>query len=156
MSSDIQREGLIADIRERVGREYGARSVLFAEAAAGRLGLNHADLQYLNIAARNAPLTAGRFAELTGLTTGAITGVIDRLESAGFVRRAHDPADRRRVLIEPVPARLRDLGTVFGPSQQAWTEFLSKYTDDELEFIRDFMESSAGILQEQTDRLRDQ
>src|SRR4051794_6569019 len=85
-------------------RNMGAQAVLFHVQVADALGLNATDLRCLVIAG-DAPVTAGRLAELTGLTSGAITGVIDRLERGRFVRRSEDPRDRRRVVIEATHAR---------------------------------------------------
>src|SRR5690349_23076125 len=83
-----------------LGRELSARTVLFHDAVASRIGLSATESKCLDIALRaNGPLTAGKLAEQTGLTTGAITGVLDRLERAGFIRREKDEADRRQVLI---------------------------------------------------------
>src|SRR5438270_3489198 len=83
-------------------RQLSAATILFHQAIADRLGLNVTDHKCLDILERTGPMTAGEMAQQTGLTTGAITGVIDRLEQAGFVRRAEDPNDRRRVIIEPI------------------------------------------------------
>src|SRR3954470_6827245 len=82
-------------------REISTVTILFHQAIADRLGMNVTDHKCAGILARSGPITAGELARLTGLTTGAITGVVDRLEQAGFVRRARDSSDRRRVIIEP-------------------------------------------------------
>jgi DNA-binding MarR family transcriptional regulator len=71
--------------------------------ASQRLGLGGTDSRFLTLLAVHGPLTPGRFAALTGLTTGSVTGVIDRLEQAGFVSRERDETDRRKVLVVPVP-----------------------------------------------------
>src|SRR5687768_10615436 len=94
-----------------LGREESARSVMFLQAVAGRLGLSAIELKCLDLALRAGPepLTAGRLATLTGLTTGAVTGVVDRLEEGGFVRRERDPDDRRRVIVRLVARREADL-----------------------------------------------
>ena len=84
-------------------REISTVTILFHQAIADRLGMNVTDHKCAGILARSGPITAGELARRTGLTTGAITGVIDRLEQAGFARRARDPGDRRRVIIEPDP-----------------------------------------------------
>src|ERR1700744_359744 len=77
-------------------RETSALGVLFSQAVASRLGIASSDLECLDIVVLRGPVTAGELATATGLTTGAITGVIDRLEQAGFVRRTRDAADRRK------------------------------------------------------------
>jgi DNA-binding MarR family transcriptional regulator len=155
MSSDRRhREELVETLRRQVGRDYGNWTVAFTQAAAERLGLNAPDLGYLTAIVQEEPLTAGRLAELTGLTTGAITGVIDRLERDGFVRREPDPADRRRVIIRTVPERMRESGEVFASSQRAWADLSARYRDDELAFIIDFMRRSTAVLKEETAKLR--
>src|SRR4051794_32053548 len=80
-------------------RVFANQTVLYTQAVADQLGLNLTDLSCTGILSAEGPITAGRLAELTGLTTGAITGVIDRLERAGYVRRESDPNDRRRVVV---------------------------------------------------------
>src|SRR5574342_463312 len=79
-------------------RDVSGQGVLYSQAVAERLRINSTDLECLDHISRG-PVTAGRLAELTGLTTGAITGVIDRLERIGLVRREHDPDDRRKPLV---------------------------------------------------------
>src|SRR5262245_63436874 len=83
-------------------RQMSAGSVMFHQAIADRIGLHVTDHKCADLIMRNGSMTAGALAGLTGLTTGAITGVVDRLESAGLVRRALDTNDRRRVLREIV------------------------------------------------------
>ncbi len=74
--------------------------VLFNHAVAQRVGLGGSDAQFMTLLQLHGPLTPGRLAELSGLTTGTVTGVLDRLERAGFVRRTRDGGDRRKVLVE--------------------------------------------------------
>jgi DNA-binding MarR family transcriptional regulator len=148
------RDALIDAIRQGVGRDMGNKIVLFTEAAAARLGLTAADLGYLSIIVQCGPLTAGRLAELTNLTSGAVTGMVDRLEQGGFVRREQDPEDRRRVIIRLLPDRMPEAGQVFASSQQAWADMCSEYSDDELRFIIDFMNRTNAVLDRETAKLR--
>src|SRR5687767_9559157 len=98
-----ERASIIAELLD-LGRDLSARTILFHEAVASRLGLSATDSKCLDIALRSPEsLTAGRLAEATGLTTGAITGVLDRLERGGFIRREKDDSDRRQVFIRVVP-----------------------------------------------------
>src|SRR5271157_5057901 len=87
-------------------RQLATATVMFHQAIADRLGMHVTDHKCLDILVQTGPIPAGALAERTGLTTGAITGVIDRLEKAGFVRRIKDPDDRRRVVIEPFADRI--------------------------------------------------
>jgi len=122
---------------ERELRIMGARSVMLSHATASRLGISPADLETMDILGTSGPLTAGRLAELTGLTTGAITGVVDRLERAGFVRRERDANDRRRVIVHLVPDRARKIGKLYQPLARAMAELYQRYSDEELALILD-------------------
>src|SRR2546428_12497931 len=96
------RAELLAAMNEAARRKSTA-TVLFHTAVAERLGLSATDHKYADLIARQGPMTAGELADRTGLTTGAITGVLDRLEPAGGVRRERDPHDRRRVMGDLIP-----------------------------------------------------
>ena len=80
-------------------RRNGSIMQLLGQMSAERIGINVTDLNCLNIVALTGPMTAGELARATGLTTASITGVLDRLEDGGFVRRERDPKDRRRVIV---------------------------------------------------------
>src|SRR5262249_45297631 len=114
-------------------RQLSAATIMFHQAVADRLGMNVTDHKCADIIERNGPLPAGELAERTGLTTGAITGVIDRLEKAGFVRRAKDPGDRRRVIIEPCYKRMGQvIGPLFESMGRATAELCAHYSTAEL------------------------
>ncbi len=106
------RAAIFLDLQKAI-RKLSAQSVLFSTAVSSRLGINSSDLECLDIVNLSGAATAGQLATITGLTTGAITGVIDRLEKAGFVRRRRDPNDRRRVIIEALPDAEREIGPMF-------------------------------------------
>src|SRR5690606_6880522 len=95
------RDALVARLL-RAAPALVAAGLDFHAAVAESVGLSLTDLRYLHLVTEG-PVTAGDLARRTGLTTGAVTRVIDRLQRAGFVRRAADPSDRRRVIVEPVP-----------------------------------------------------
>src|SRR5919204_2273684 len=97
----MKRDEMIQAINDKL-RETSTETIMFHQAVADVLGLHITDHKCLDIIYRYGAMPAGRLAELTGLTTGAVTGIIDRLEKAGYVRRANDPKDRRRTIIEPV------------------------------------------------------
>jgi DNA-binding MarR family transcriptional regulator len=138
------------------GRQLSTATVMFHQAIADRLGLNVTDHKCLDLLLIKGPLTAGELAVMTGLTTGAITAVIDRLASAGFVRREDDPADRRRVIVQVIPRRCRDIERLFEPFGARFQELITRYTDDELLVILDFMTRSREGLHESTVNLRQQ
>ena len=105
---------------------------------AQRLGINSTDLECLDLVVLRGPMTAGALAEATGLTTGAITGVIDRLERAGFARRERDPDDRRKVLVRALPEIEVEAAPLFAPMERAAMAVLSSYSDDELALLLTF------------------
>jgi DNA-binding MarR family transcriptional regulator len=140
---------------DRALRETSAQSVLFSQAVADRVGMNPTDLESLDILARNGPMTAGRLAEMTGLTTGAITGLVDRLERRGYACRESHPTDRRSVIIKPLIENAeRDLGPAYITMSEAMDELMSRYDDEDLATILDFMTRAATITAEQIARLR--
>jgi len=137
-------------------RQLSAVTIMFHQAVADRLGMNITDHKCADILSREGPLTAGELARRTGLTTGAITGVIDRLEKAGLARRAADPADRRRVIIEPNLRRLeRQVAPLFDSMARASAELCARYSTKELSVILDFTTRAAQMALEETARLRE-
>ncbi len=105
MSSSDPRDELIAAVLRAVRKE-SSQATVFSQSVAERLGLAGTDVECLEILEDEGRLTVGRLAEVTGLTTGSATRMVDRLEQAGWVRRVPDPTDRRRVLVEPAPGIL--------------------------------------------------
>jgi DNA-binding transcriptional ArsR family regulator len=148
------RRGLEVAFEESL-RRMSSFMHLMSQAAAERIGINPTDLNCLNILSLGGELTAGQLAQATGLTTASITGVVDRLEEAGYVRRERDAEDRRRVVIhlivEPV---LRDVVTIFAPMMAEWKKIADGYTDEELEFILGFQARTEQVLRETIARLR--
>jgi DNA-binding MarR family transcriptional regulator len=136
-----------------LGWQLSTAIVLFHEAVAQRLGLSAADHKALGLVMRNGPLTAGALAELTGLTPGAVTGLVDRLERTGHVTRAPDPADRRRVLISAALDRRTDLGATFAELSRAMNELVAKYDEREAAAIVDYLTNTIQVLRVQTRRL---
>jgi DNA-binding MarR family transcriptional regulator len=144
-----KRREILGRVKEALRRQSGA-TVLFHAAVADRLGLHASDHKCLDLLVRLGPKTAGELAEQTGLTTGAITGVIDRLEGAGYARRAKDPADRRRVVVEPVGERAAsEIGPVFEGIARATDDVCSRYSDAELELVIDFLTRCGDIAEAQ-------
>jgi DNA-binding MarR family transcriptional regulator len=138
-------------------RQTGSLMVLMTQAAADRIGINPTDLNCLNILSFSGQLTAGELAKATGLTTASITGVIDRLEQAGFVRRGRDAQDRRRVVIHLDAQRaFATVAPVFGPMMGAWQRLADQYTDDELRLIVEFYGQLEDVIRDHLTRLREQ
>lgn len=155
MSSDRAERAALLDAIMREFRAASGEGVLFSHAVAERLGLNITDLECLGFLEDLGRVPAGRLAEATGLTTGAITGIVDRLERAGYVRRERDPHDRRRVLVELVPERVaRDVGALYASMAKAHLSLFDRYTDDELKVLLDAATRSRAIMQEAVAKLR--
>jgi DNA-binding MarR family transcriptional regulator len=114
--------------------------------AAEAVGLNPSDLGCLCLLLLHGPIPAGRLAELTGLTSGAVTGVIDRLERAGFAQRVLDPSDRRKVIVKPDEAKVEQaLLPRFAQLNRATSPaFYTQYSQAELAAIRDFLSRLIG------------
>jgi DNA-binding MarR family transcriptional regulator len=148
-----RRAALIADLFVAF-RTGSAQSVMLSQAAADRLGMASSDIECYDLLSLHGAMTAGRLAELTGLTTGAITGVIDRLERAGYAQRERDPNDRRRVIVQPLLERQADAAPIFGPMAAATEALLTRYSDDELALILDFWQRANDMTQEQIARIR--
>ena len=140
----------------RAAREVSGQAVLFSQALADHLGVGSSDLECLDIILLHGPLTAGELARRSGLTSGAITGVIDRLEMAGFAVRESDPADRRKVLVRASPAIGERAGPAVQPMEQASLALLATYSDKELALLLDYMERSHKAAVEVTAGLRAQ
>ena len=132
-------------------------TVLFHQAVAERLGLNATEHKCVDVLTRCGLITAGQLADITGLTTGAITGIIDRLENAGMVRRERDPNDRRRVNLRLTitPEREEQYRQLFEPLARATRELCEEYTNEQLELLLDFFERSGSMVQKMTRLLRD-
>jgi DNA-binding MarR family transcriptional regulator len=137
-------------------RRSGSLMQLMGQAAADRIGINATDLNCLNLLSFSGQMTAGQLAKATGLTTASITGVIDRLEEAGYVRRERDAADRRRVVVRLVTEHaLRDVASVFLPMVRTWQQLAEQYSDDDLRLIVTFSRQMERVLREHIARLRE-
>ncbi len=120
-------------------RDLSTSTVLAATTIAQQVGLGPNDLKCAELLVRRGPLTAGQLAEATGLTSGAITGIVDRLEKAGWARRDADLRDRRRVVIHPGPQDTEAVAGLYDSHMQALDQLLSNYTDEQLALILTFV-----------------
>jgi DNA-binding MarR family transcriptional regulator len=136
-------------------RISGNQDRAFDNLAAQRLGVNLTDLHCLNIIERRGGLTAGELAAEAGLTTGAITGVIDRLEHAGYARRERDPGDRRKVSVSVTPDFYAAAGKLWGPLKQDWDTVLARrFTSDELDAVIEFLRTTNEVTGRHMERVR--
>lgn len=141
-------------IRE-TGRLFSDATILMHEAIAQKAGLNSADHKYLGLLIRNGAMTAGEFSKLTGLTTGAITGLMDRLEKKKLAKRQFDKADRRKIIIVPNQENaLKLLGPIFNKVQEKMLRLLATLSTSEMEIIEKYMRSATLIMEEVIDELK--
>ena len=151
----MNREEIIQTIVDKF-REMSTETIMFHQAVADELGLHITDHKCMDIIHRFGAMPAGRLGEMTGLTTGAITGMMDRLEKAGYVRRANDPKDRRKTIVEPVRNKKleRKIEMIFTPLHERMHKFLSSYSDNELTFLFDAITKLIEQTREESKRLR--
>jgi DNA-binding MarR family transcriptional regulator len=154
-TSSRKRNALIIRVGMELGRELSTTSIFFHQSVAGNLGINVTDTRCFELMSRysQGPLTAGDLARATGLTTGAVTGILDRLEKAGLVERFRDPADRRKVFVRPRPEALQRVGRLYQGLAAASLKHASSYSTKQLELIRDYLEGSLQILRDQSSKL---
>jgi DNA-binding MarR family transcriptional regulator len=133
---------------EPVFREFLTAMAVHLHAQAEAAGLGLTDYYTLNLLGAAGPLTAGQLAGRTGLTTGATTRLIDRLERDGYVRRTADPADRRKVLIELAAARAAPLAGGAGPARARLATVFLGYTADQLDVLFGFFSQATAALLE--------
>ncbi|HEX3291329.1 MAG TPA: MarR family transcriptional regulator [Gaiella sp.] len=136
-------------------RTSGNLDNAFDALAARRLGVNGTDLHCLDILESRSGLTAGELALEAGLTSGAVTGVIDRLERAGYARRAADPGDRRKVKVEVTPAFYQRAEEIWAPLKQEWDVVLARrFTAHELDDVIAFLRATNDLARRHLERLR--
>jgi DNA-binding MarR family transcriptional regulator len=151
----LTQEKIIQNIVDKF-REMSTETVMFHQVVADELGLYITDHKCMDIIHRFGAMPAGRLGEMTGLTTGAITGMIDRLEKAGYVKRANDPKDRRKTIVEPIRNKKleRKIEMTFTPIHERMHKFLSSYSDSELTFLLEAMTKLIEQTREETKRLQ--
>lgn len=135
-------------------RAWQTAADLLDQAFADFVGINRTDTRCLDIVHQSGPMAAGELARQAGLTTGAVTAVIDRMEKAGLLQRAFDPADRRKVLVDVTPDAERLADEVYGPLAQAGRTHLAALTDEQILTIVAFLDVSRHITVEHAEAVR--
>ena len=135
--SSGKRQELTESLRREI-RHFIAGVILFNLKVADGLGVNGTDLQCLHVLDLQGFATPGELARWTGLTTGGITVVLDRLEKAGYVVRARNPSDRRSLIVRPVRTQVRRLRRIYRAKSKALTGVLAEYDARELALLLDF------------------
>ncbi|GIP27599.1 putative HTH-type transcriptional regulator YcgE [Paenibacillus sp. J23TS9] len=154
MSSEQQDQ--TTDPKERfvsLMRGLGTRTILYQQNVAASLGMYNNDLKSVDILNETGPITAGELSKLTGLATGSVTALIDRLEKVGYVRRENDPSDRRRVIIVPEYESKEEISNTYLPLHTAMINLVSSYTPEELTLITEFLGKASSVLEEQIEYL---
>jgi DNA-binding MarR family transcriptional regulator len=138
----------MAQLRSEIVGYFGAASA-FDERVAEKLKLSRTDLRCLELIERLGPLTAGTLAEESGLSTGAVTFLLDRLEEAGLVQRRRDTDDRRRVWVEMIPSALQRIKQYQEPIAQEMRQVAQRFKAEELAIVRDFMRETKEVFERQ-------
>ena len=145
------------DLVEQVihlARAHQAANDAFDEVAYQKLGINRTDGRCLDIVENQGPMTAGRLAELSGLTTAAVTAVLDRLERAGYARRVRDAKDRRHVIVELTPLMAERGSKIWGPlGKDAMTQ-IGRMSTEELRLVMEFFRRGRAVNERHVERVR--
>ncbi|MEV8454576.1 MarR family transcriptional regulator [Streptomyces sp. NPDC052095] len=137
-----------ASATEAIGamNDLVATNMVGKQEFARNLGLSVTDLVcFAHVLEAEGPVSAGDLAVRAHVTTGAVTGVLNRLERGGFVERRPDPADRRRVLVTAVPAAAERVRAVYGPYDALLTELFTRYSPEEAAVIADWLVRAASL-----------
>jgi len=136
-------------------REYGIESVLFRHAVGELLGVNVTDMECLSIIYFKGMVKPSQLSKYTGLTSGATTAMLDRLEKSGLIERRPNPHDRRGVFIVAAKNKKTEkVGILFGSLRKAQDEFIASYSEKELELLSDFFRRFTSIWEEERDKLQ--
>ncbi|MGI9058242.1 MAG: MarR family transcriptional regulator [Ktedonobacteraceae bacterium] len=158
MSSDSQEKH--AEVRGELARElrqFNGLGASFFRVTAAQIGMAVTDMQVMDILDITGPSTAGHLADLTGLTTGAITRILDRLEEAKLVRRERDPNDGRKVIVrlERGKDEMRKVRSILDSVGKAWDEVASRYDDEQIAFLLEFLKHSNELSRKELVRLQE-
>ena len=149
-----KRHELTEEIVGQLVRRHSTAVILFHYAVAERLGLGPTEHKCLDLLRERGAMTGSELAAITGLTSGAITGVVARLERAGFLRRKPDPDDGRKQILYPARERLRGMQNVFDPIREDVAALLDGFDVRQLSAIAEFLTRSAEIAYRHATLLR--
>ncbi len=144
----------LVDQINRSAREYGISTVLFRHAVGERLGVNVTDMECLALIFFKGLSTPSELARYTGLTSGAATAMLDRLEKARLIERQPNPNDRRGTLIVLTSERNQEMNVLFTPAREAIAKLTSGYSEKDLEIIADYLGKLADIWEQGRERLK--
>lgn len=135
-------------------RDYGVHLTQFRNAMSEWAGLNATDMECLRLLFQKGTATPSELARHTGLTSGAATAMLDRLEKAGLIERRPNPNDRRGTLITPAKSAAEKMASWFESARKAQEELISSYSESELEIISDVFERFAKLWDQEREKLR--
>lgn len=137
-----------AELAQAIGRETRLQqnaNDAIDEVFAQFLGANRTDVRVIDLLDVHGPMTAGELADRAGVTTGAVTAIVDRMERAGFLRRVRDDADRRKVRIELTEEAVRIGEEFYAPIAERGTQMLMRYTVEELRTVLDVVRNGREL-----------
>lgn len=137
-----------------LGRELSTRVVMFHQAVAEHFDLNATEHKCLDLLRSSGPITAGQLSEVIGLTTGATTKIVDRLEKNGFVLRERSKTDRRQVIIHLIPQQQNEIEQIFASLSKEMFKVAEGYSVEELEVIQDYLIKIIEVLKHETKKLK--
>ncbi|HLH61054.1 MAG TPA: MarR family transcriptional regulator [Ktedonobacteraceae bacterium] len=154
--SEEKRMQLLGELAREL-RQFTGLGASFFRAAAARIGITVTDMQVIDVLHLTGPMTAGQLADLTGLTTGAITGMLNRLEEAGLLCRERDPNDGRRVIVRLVANKdeMQKIDSIFDSLGDAWDDMAARYNEEQLAFLLEFLRGSNTLTRKEIVRLRE-
>ncbi|GIE95482.1 MarR family winged helix-turn-helix transcriptional regulator [Paractinoplanes rishiriensis] len=145
------------ELREALEREmpwYISAAVRYQIAVANQLEMPVTDVHAIGVLLEFGPIGVRRLAELMGMTTGATTRLVDRLERAGYMTRVPDERDRRRVVLSLVPERVAEIGAFYEPMGRRWQQRVAGFSDDEMHFLLNFLRAGRADSEAETEALR--
>ena len=152
-STEADEHAALVEQLQFLGQMSSTEAALFHHHAAAANGLGITDSKTISALTQEGPMTAGEIAKRLGLTTGAVTNVIDRLVRAGLVRRVADPRDRRKVIVEADLANLEKLSHVYDSVADAYQKLHEQYSVEELRFLIDYFTQSVEVTKGEVAKL---
>jgi DNA-binding MarR family transcriptional regulator len=148
------RQTLIHELNHAIQKQ-GTLTVLFTHAIAQHIGLSATEFEFCDVLQNQGQTSAGELAKLCGLSSGGVTGLVDRLEKAGLVRRVPDPSDRRRVIIKPIERNdlAKTIGDLYRPLSEAFQDLVQSYSTEELEIILNFISRTIQMTENAREKL---
>jgi DNA-binding MarR family transcriptional regulator len=153
MATQKKRNTIIEELMES-GRKMSRASLLFRHAVSDAVGLYVTDAECIDYLLEAGSATAGELASTTGLTTGSVTTMIDRLEKAGYVKRETDKTDKRKVIVKPVLKKIEQFAPFYDALVKEARELYSSYTIHELEILKEHNDKLTALYENQIKKIQ--